>query len=62
MRISPQISTKKSVYKVFISNLKSSQSVQVGVKPMSEFLEGINGSSIGNITVIKNLIDIYRDS
>ena len=41
----------KEVSKVLMSNLKSSQSVQVGVNPMSGFLGGINGSSIGNITV-----------
>ena len=41
----------KEVSKVLMSNLKSSQSVQVAVNPMSGFLGGINGCSIGNITV-----------
>ena len=41
----------KEVSKVFMSNLKSSQSVQVGINPMYGFLGGINGCSNGNITV-----------
>ena len=41
----------KEVSKALMSNLKSSQSVQVAVNPMSGFLGGINGCSIGNITV-----------
>ena len=45
------IDQHKEVGKVLMSNLKSSQSVQVGVNPMSGFLGGINGCSIGNIAV-----------